>query len=231
MNVITRPEFQRPDGRRPFLGGVVCLLLTALLTLTGCQQPSGTSGAHAYDPAILAATTPNPGTVAVGGEGGVLAAGDTIKVTFAVETNLNTIAKIQIDGRVPLPLVGEVPAAGLTAQSLKTNLTDRYQRFLKGDEVTVTLAVSSASVYVTGAVLRPGKVVMDRPLTALEAIMEAGGFDIRASAASVTVLRLENGRQTRHRVDLRSALNGVDSLPFWLKPFDIIKVPERTIQF
>lgn len=219
----------RPRGAR--LGGRVlaslALALMGLGMLTGCQQPTAAPGG--YDPAAVGGA-PDPFVAAAGG-GGVLSAGDSIKVTFAVETNLNTVAKIQLDGAVPLPLVGEVPAAGMTVQSLKTNLQERYQRFLKGDEVTVTLALSSASVYVTGAVLRPGKIVMDRPMTALEAVMEVGGFDIRASPSKVTVMRLENGRQTVHRVDLRSAQTGGDSLPFWLKPFDVIKVPEKSVQF
>jgi polysaccharide export outer membrane protein len=160
-----------------------------------------------------------------------LAAGDTIRVAFAAETNLNTVAKIQLDGLVPLPLVGDVPAAGQTVLALQTNLTSRYQRFLKGEEVTVSLAASSASIYVTGAVLRPGKVLMDRPLTALEAVMEVGGFTPEARSSAVTVIRVENGRQVTYTIDLYKTMTGASANPFWLKPYDMVRVPERTFRF
>lgn len=209
-------------------------LLLVMLLMTGCSAvptypPAADSSAP---PASVASPAGNPDAAALGAQAGLpLTAGDMIRVTFGVETNLNTTAKIQLDGQVALPLVGDVPAAGKTVAELKADLTQRYQRFLKDDEVSVSLATSSASVYVTGAVLRPGRIPMDRPLTALEAIMEAGGFDPRANSSSVTVLRLENGQQRRHRVDLGSALKGNDPLPFWLKPFDIINVPERRFNF
>jgi polysaccharide export outer membrane protein len=227
---ISSPTSNQRGARRGWRAlGALALLLTGLAVFTGCQQPA--QEGSAFPPSALPAAPDPAVAVAQAGGGGVLSAGDTIKVTFALETNLNTVVKIQLDGLVPLPLVGEVPAAGLTAQALKTNLTERYQRFLKGDEVTVSLAASTASVYVTGAVLRPGRIAMDRPWTALEAIMEAGGFDIRANTTTVTVLRLENGRQQTHKVNLRDAMQGRDTLPFWLKPFDIVRVSERVINF
>jgi polysaccharide export outer membrane protein len=230
METTHAPKNQRGSQRAWRFANALALLLISLLVFTGCQQPAQ-DGNTFPTAAMPAASDPATAVAMAGNAGGVLSAGDTIKVTFAVETNLNTVAKIQLDGNVPLPLVGEVPAAGLTAQALKLNLTERYQRFLKGDEVTVSLASSTASVYVTGAVLRPGRIAMDRPLTALEAIMEAGGFDIRANTTTVTVLRLDNGRQQTHRVNLREAMQGRDTLPFWLKPFDIVRVSERVINF
>jgi polysaccharide export outer membrane protein len=228
---ISSPTSNQRGARRGWRAlSALMLLLAGLMVFTGCQQPAQ-EGSTFPPSAIPAAPDPAIAAQVLGGASGVLSAGDTIKVTFAVETNLNTVVKIQLDGLVPLPLVGEVPAAGLTAQALKANLTERYQRFLKGDEVTVSLAASTASVYVTGAVLRPGRIAMDRPLTALEAIMEAGGFDIRANTTTVTVLRLESGRQQTHKVNLRDAMQGRDTLPFWLKPFDIVRVSERIINF
>ncbi len=98
--------------------------------------------------------------------------------------------------------------------------------------MSVTIASSAASVYVSGAVLRPGRIPMERPLTALDAIMEAGGFDPnRAKPGAVTVLRLENGRQQHYDLDLKRALQGKEPTPFYLKPFDIIHVPEKVWNF
>ncbi len=84
------------------------------------------------------------------------------------------------------------------------------------------------SIYVGGAVHRPGKLPVDRPMTPLEAIMEAGGFDPdRARLAEVTVLRVEDGKQLTFRLNLKRVLQGTDPSPFYLKPFDVVHVPCR----
>jgi protein involved in polysaccharide export with SLBB domain len=84
-------------------------------------------------------------------------------------------------------------------------------------------------VFVTGAVLRPGKILADRPLTVLEAVMEAGGADFaRANLKEVVVVRrVEGGQTANFRVNLRDTLNGRRSEPFYLKPSDIVYVPEK----
>jgi polysaccharide export outer membrane protein len=115
---------------------------------------------------------------------------------------------------------------------LQTELTKLYQPQVKGDVVTVKVISSGNSIYVSGAVIRPGKISMDRPMTALEAIMEAGGFDLnRAKLSQVIVVRLEDGKQKTFRLNLKQALNGADETPFYLKPFDIVHVPTKTFNF
>ncbi|MGA9449921.1 MAG: polysaccharide biosynthesis/export family protein, partial [Verrucomicrobiia bacterium] len=103
--------------------------------------------------------------------------GDILKISFPGSPNLNSIQQIRSDGKINLPLIGEVNAAGLTTEELQKKLMDSYASQLSPDEVTVEVQSSSFPVYVTGAVLRPGKISSDHPITALEAIMEAGGFD------------------------------------------------------
>jgi protein involved in polysaccharide export with SLBB domain len=77
-------------------------------------------------------------------------------------------------------------------------------------------------------VLRPGKVTAERPLTALEAVMEAGGPDYtKANLKKVVVIRAENSSTERHVLNLRRALDGLSAEPFKLKPADILYVPER----
>jgi len=76
--------------------------------------------------------------------------------------------------------------------------------------------------------LRPGKVLSERPLTALEAIMEAGGFDYtKADQKGVAVIRHEGGATQRYKLNLKNELAGGGSQPFALKPYDIIYVPEK----
>ena len=73
---------------------------------------------------------------------------------------------------------------------------------------------------------------MERPLTLLEAIMEAGGFNFqRAKTSGVMVFRVTGGRQYHYRLDLKRMLKGEDSGVFYLQPFDIVHVPEKTFNF
>lgn len=157
-----------------------------------------------------------------------LRAGDTLKISFPGSPNLNTSQQIRTDGKISLPLIGEVNAAGLTTAELQKKLMDLYAPQLTTKEVTVEVQSSSFPVYVTGAVLRPGKVSSDHPITALEAIMEAGGFDYtKANLKDVTVIRQEGNQTKRYVLNLRSAMRGGKSKAFYLKPADIIYVPEK----
>ena len=203
------------------------LLLIALLALVaGCQQPKPLCADLSPPEAMgeVSSNATNPATR--------LREGDVVKITFEGDTNLTTVAKLQLDGLINAPLVGDVKAVGRTVLELQAELMQRYKPFLKINEITVTMVSSAVSVYVSGAVLRPGRIPMDRPLTVLDAIMEAGGFDhTRAKPSAVTVLRIENGRQQHFDLNLKRVLRGEDPTPFYLKPFDIIHVPEKTFNF
>jgi polysaccharide biosynthesis/export protein len=196
------------------------LLLLLVTCLTGCQSPQSSSPPRYLD---VTTTSNTPASTAVR-----LHEGDVIRVDFEADTNMNTVAKIQIEGNINLPLAGDVRAAGKTLEELKADLMSRYERLLKVNEITVELVASAASITVSGAVLRPGRMPMERPLTVMEAVMEAGGFDPnRAKLDKVTVYRIESGQQQRHVLNLKRALGKGDTSPFYLKPFDIIHVPEK----
>lgn len=162
----------------------------------------------------------------------MLREGDVISVTCETVTNINTVAKIPLNGLLDLPFIGQVQAAGKTTQELQRDLLERYRKQVRADVLTVKLIESAAAVYVVGAVLQPGKIAMNRPMTVLEAVMEAGGYDpSRARLSKVTVVRLEDGRQVTYRVDLSKALAGKDPTAFYLKPFDTVQVPKRTFNW
>lgn len=158
--------------------------------------------------------------------------GDVIRIAFEGATNLNTTEKIQVDGLITLPQIGKVPAAGKSPAYLEALLEVMYESEIKTTDITVSLVASSAAVYVNGAVLKPGKLPLERPLTVLDAVMEAGGADpTRAKLSEVVVLRIENGRRVRYRVNLKRALQGNDPALLYLQPYDIIYVPEKTFNF
>jgi polysaccharide export outer membrane protein len=158
----------------------------------------------------------------------VLREGDSVRITFPGAPNLNTVQQIKPDGRIALQLVGEIYAAGLTANQLEKEVLKLYGPQLQTKEVTVAVESANYPVYVTGAVLHPGKIMCDRPMTALEAVMEAGGFDFsKANQKSVVVTRHEKERVYHVKLNLKKELEGGQAEPFNLKPSDIIYVPER----
>jgi polysaccharide export outer membrane protein len=135
--------------------------------------------------------------------------------------------KVQPTGKVSLPTIGEVSAAGRSVTGLQQHLTSLYQPHLQDATVTVSLVGTAAGVYVSGAVLRPGKLPLDRPLTVLEAVMEAGGFAPLANSKQVVVVRNQDGKSRNYVLNLHQALNGTESTPFFLRPYDVIYVREN----
>jgi polysaccharide export outer membrane protein len=154
--------------------------------------------------------------------------GDVLKISFPANANLNTTQPIRRDGMISLNLVGEVKAAGKTPKELEKDLVDLYSTQLMSKEVTVEVQSSSFPVYVSGSVLHPGKVMSDHPITALEAVMEAGGYDnTKANLKRVKIIRHEGNSTRNYIVNLKRVVDGKASESFYLKPGDIVIVPER----
>src|SRR6266700_4431871 len=111
-----------------------------------------------------------------------LSPGDVIKVSYADESIPDQTQKIRRDGKLSLPLIGEVTAAGNRVIDFQHELVRRYEGQLDNNEVLVTLENGSATVIVSGFANRPGRVVFDRPTTVYQAIMEAEGVTMEAPA-------------------------------------------------
>jgi len=188
-------------------------LSVALLVATGCQTTPA--------PPPGSADQPPPGEV-------TLRAGDTVRVTFPGTPNLNTPGQqIRPDGKITLPLLNEVSVAGMTPGQLEKELLARYSDQLVSKQVVVAVESASFVVYVNGAVLRPGPVKSNRPLTVLEAIMEGGGYDrTKANLKKVKVTRQEGGGFKLYTVNVEKQLKG-QAPPFYLKPSDVVDVPEK----
>ena len=154
--------------------------------------------------------------------------GDTVTVAFPGSPNLNTTQQIRTDGKISLPLIGETQAAGLSTMELQKKLVEMYAPQLASKQITVEAQNTSFSVYVTGFVLKPGKIISDHPLTALDAIMEAGGFDYTtANLKSVVVIRQEGNKTKNYTLNLKQVMEGEKSQSFNLERGDIIYVPQR----
>src|SRR2546428_779958 len=104
-----------------------------------------------------------------------LAPGDIVKLTFAGALEWNQSQTIRADGKLSLPQIGEVRAAGKLLPQFQSELEGLYEPELTNNNVLVTLENGVMSVYVSGAVNKPGKISFNRPMTVLQVIGEAGG--------------------------------------------------------
>jgi polysaccharide biosynthesis/export protein len=152
-----------------------------------------------------------------------LSPGDTIKVSFAEESDLDQTEKIRRDGKISLPLIGEVTAAGKRVIDFQHELVSRYEGRLDNPEVLVTLD-GAASVTVSGFANKPGKIELDRPKTVYQVIMEAGGVSDYGSASNIHLTRIISGEQRTETINLRPTIHGQPTLPEYVQDGDVIYV-------
>lgn len=214
---ISKNQFLAPLVKLPWL-----LLFIMVFALAGCQTDEFGSSSQ-----------PVPGaSKQLQDEPVTLREGDTLNISLPGSSSLDTSQQIRTDGKIVLPLIGEVVAAGKTPEELQNELLNLYKSQVAVKQVTVTVQSSTIPVYVTGAVLRPGPVTVNHQISALDAVMEAGGFDYtRANLRAVVIVRQEKDRTVRYKVNLKKALAGSEGEPFYLKPYDIVYVPERFTWF
>jgi polysaccharide biosynthesis/export protein len=192
------------------MGKLIALVLLFCTGCTGTKNPT-----HP-----LVSETPN-----------FLNPGDVIKVTFPGAPELNQTQKVGTDGALTLPLIGEIHAAGKSPGQLQNELATLYKPQLQDNEVLVTVESRALPVVVSGAVLKPGKIVFERPATVLEAIMEAGGFTPQADLKRVSIIRIVKGEHQTEIFDLRPVLHGLPFRATYVSGGDVIYVPEKLLNF
>ena len=160
----------------------------------------------------------------------VLMAGDEVEISFLGAPDLNTTQVLRRDGAITLKLLGDVQAAGKTPKELRNELMQKYASQLQVKEVTVVLR-TPAPVFVSGAVLKAGSIPMGHPMTALEAIMQAGGFnETEAEVRNVIVIRHDGSKYRGYSINFKPLLRkGAPEPIFYLQPFDIVYVPRTLI--
>jgi len=156
----------------------------------------------------------------------ILASGDVVKLTFSSAPELNQAQKVRADGKLSLPLVGEVDASGKTVAQLQTELMQLYKSQLKTPEMTVSLETSLTTVVVSGAVSKPGKIAFERPTTVFQAIMQAGGPSEFGTLKHVRLVRTVNGVQKSQVMNVHDTLIGQGTKPFYVRDGDVIYVPQ-----
>ena len=153
-----------------------------------------------------------------------LTPGDSIKVAFADENVQDITEQIRRDGKISLPLIGELTAAGKRLMELQNEIKSRYEGQLDNAEVLVTLETGTASVIVSGFASKPGKVNFDRPKTVYQAIMESGGVSDYGSLSNIHLTRIINGVQRTETINLKPTVHGKVTIPKYVQDGDVIYI-------
>jgi len=192
-------------------------LLAALLLATalGCARPAKKSSE-------MANTPPQPV---------VISSGDVLEIRFTYASQFNESQAVRSDGKLDLAMVGEIQAEGKTPPELGRDLMALYADKLNYPDLTVIMrSQANSEVYVGGEVRSPGLIRVRNRLTALEAVMRAGGFDPKTAAmSSVIVVRHKGDERYGCKVDLEEEIDGKAGKVFWLQPGDIVWVPRTVI--
>lgn len=152
---------------------------------------------------------------------------DVLTVVFWNEKDLSADAVVRPDGKISLPLLGDVVAAGLTPKQLRDKLTEEAQRFVEDAMATVIVKqINSPKVFITGEVIRPGSYPLNAPTTVLQLIATAGGLQEYAKSKEISILRLDAGRTLFFRFNYKDVMKqrNVDQ-NIKLQPGDTVVIP------
>ncbi len=163
-----------------------------------------------------------------------LAAGDTVNIQFFYNSEFNTKATIRPDGKISMPLVGEIAVANLSVDELTQRLTDLYRATIRQASITIQVdTFANRRIFVGGEVARPGMFPLTGHETVLSAIYEAGGLTRAARRSEVTVVRRsEKGVPEYIAVSLKGTGVGKDigvTPGFVLQPLDVVVIHESGI--
>lgn len=164
--------------------------------------------------------------VSMAGPSYVIGADDVLLVSVWKEPDLTMTLPVRPDGNISLPLLNDVPAAGLSPTQLAVSITEKLKKYVADPRVTVIVTqINSQKVYVTGEVLHTGAIQLLPNMTVLQALADAG-FTQFANTKGIYVLRAENGRQQKIPVNYKRLVKGqaIDQ-NIILKPGDTIVVP------
>jgi polysaccharide export outer membrane protein len=170
-------------------------------------------GAFADEPR----TAPDPNEFRIGVE-------DVLDITVRDNPDLTRVVPVRPDGRISLPLINDIAAAGLTPMELRDALNEKLATFIHHPDASVVVReIHSLKVSVLGNVRAPGRFELKGSSSVLDALAMAQGFNDFAARRKITILRREGSMQQQLRFDYDSAVKGGRNL--LVKPGDVIVVP------
>lgn len=191
---------------------LLTLLTTALLATAAAAAPNGEGGALATPPDAREAH-----------DDYILGAEDVIEVFVWKEPDLSTSATVRPDGRIALPLVGEIEGAGKRPRQLQEEITAKLKKYIDQPVVTVMVKeIQNPKISVLGEVRRPGRYLVPQRITVLDAIAMSGGFTEFADRKDVKIFREDSGSTETIEVDVKDMLDGGEAV--YLEPRDTVYV-------
>jgi polysaccharide biosynthesis/export protein len=159
--------------------------------------------------------------------GYVIGADDLLSIVFWREKDLSADVMVRPDGKISVPLLNDVEAAGLTPEQLRDRLMTQAQRLVEDANVTVVVrAINSRRVYITGQVARPGPYPLTGPMTVLQLIAIAGGVLEYADAEEILIMRYENGVPSNFQFNYKEVIRQKNlKQNIELRPGDTVVVP------
>jgi polysaccharide export outer membrane protein len=194
--------------------GLAALILISSIALA----QDAPAAAPASDKTIAASSQAGPEYV-IGPE-------DVLHVAVWKEADLTATLPVRPDGKISLPLLNDVQAAGLTPQQLAASLTEKLKKYVADPHVTVVVTqINSKRIYLTGEVLHAGVMTMLPNMTVMQALSSAGLSQF-ANTKRIYILRNENGKQQKLPVNYRKLVKGEQiEQNYLLQPGDTIVVP------
>jgi polysaccharide biosynthesis/export protein len=152
---------------------------------------------------------------------------DVLDINVWKEPDMTRIVPVRPDGKISLPLINDVQAAGSTPQQLAGAVKEKLRKFLTDPQVTVIVTqINSQRIYVMGEVLRAGAFPLIPGMTVLQALANAGGFSTFADVKKIHVLRMVNGKRAELPFNYREVLKGGnEEQNIKLEPGDTVVVP------
>lgn len=194
-----------------------------------------TSFLHALAIAAVLSAAPaqSPGDAPAGASsvklppGYTIGADDRLAISFWRDKDLSAEVVVRPDGRISLPLLNDVQAAGLTPDQLRERLTQAAGQFVDDPNATVIVKeIHSRRAFVTGNVEKPGMYPLNGPMTVMQLIASAGGLREFVGGKNIVILRREGDRDVRLAFDYQAVLKGRDlQQNIELRPGDTVIVP------
>ena len=201
------------------------LLSSALMVSSLFAQESGkgtaaSSAATSKKTTVATAKPTNDAEYKIGPQ-------DVLRVDVWKEPEITRTIPVRPDGKISLPLLNDVQAAGLTSLELGATIREGLKRYINDPQVTVTVTeINSRRIYVTGEVTRPGAFPLLPNMTVLQALSSSGGFTQFAKIKNIYVLRQEDGKQVKHPFNYKQVIAGKKPEDdILLEPGDVIVVP------
>src|SRR5687768_13768837 len=196
------------------------LVATASAAAAFAQAPAPAQPRPGQQAAAPAAGVEVPAEYLVGPE-------DVLGIVFWRDTEMTGDVTVRPDGKITLPLIGDIHAAGLSTVTLKGVIEKAASKLQQDPSVTVIVKqINSLKVFITGQVANPGTFPLTGPRTVMQLISLAGGVTEYADKKHITVLRLENGRQQVFKFNYNDVAKGKNlAQNIVLKPGDTVVVP------